>query len=109
MQDRIMFIEYKSAGTGLQGPARIGRVSFSNTGKTIYYKGAELQSLKGEGFKTNYYDLNSGDEYWVSGPKKNGEDMLYGGIVEIDEDVRHEYWTNIRGLPECVKEASYRG
>ena len=98
MQDRIMFIENKSNGDGLTGPARIGRVKFSKTGKTIYYRDAELQSLKGAGYKSNYYDLNTDDEYWVSGPKKNGQDTLYPDNIYIDEDVREEYWQSIRGL-----------
>jgi hypothetical protein len=39
-----MYIEYK--GDGLRGPARIGRVSFSKRGKTIYYGGKRFQNLK---------------------------------------------------------------
>lgn len=108
MKTRIMFIENKSGGDGLTGPARIGRVTFSKTGKTIYYRGAELQSLKGAGFKANYFDVNTGDEYWVSGPKKNGQDTLYQGKVEIDEDVRVDYWTGIRGLTGIEDESTFR-
>jgi len=108
MKSRIMYIENKSDGDGLMGHARIGRVTFSKTGKTIYYRGAELQSLKGQGFKANYIDVNSGDEYWISGPKKNGQDTLYPDCVEIDEDVRDEYWRDVRGLPEAANEADFR-
>lgn len=35
MPPRIMYIEYKDAG--LTGPGRIGRVTFSKTGRTIYW------------------------------------------------------------------------
>jgi hypothetical protein len=94
---RIMYIERKD--DGLTGPARIGRVTFSKTGKSIYYQGRLLQSLKGRGFKANYFDAESGEEYWISGCKKRGGDTLYGGVVEIDEDVREEYWTKIRKQP----------
>lgn len=103
MKERIMFIENKSYGDGLTGPARIGRVKFSKTGKTIYYKGAELQSLNGHGFKANYYDVNTGDGYWISGPKKNGQDTLYPDNITIDEDARDEYWRDIRGLASNVE------
>lgn len=103
-----MFIENKSDGDGLTGPARIGRVSFSKTGKTIYYHGVTLQSLKGYGYKANYYDVDTGDYYWVSGPKKNGQDTLYPDRVEVDEDVRVEYWRDIRGLPSSVGEKVFR-
>ena len=92
---RIMYIESK--GGGLIGSARIGRASFSKTGKTIYYQGKTFQSLKGAGFKSNYFEVESGEEYWISGPKRNGQDALYGGGgAEIDEEVREEYWQTIR-------------
>ena len=55
---RIMYIEQKAGG--LTGPARIGRVTFSKTGRTLYYQGQKFQSLKGAGFKSNYYDLDTG-------------------------------------------------
>ena len=97
-----MYIEDKSGG--LVGPARIGRVTFSKTGRSIYYQGRTFQSLKGLGFKANYHDLETGDPFWISGPKRDGGDALYGGStpIAIDEDVREEYWREIRGQPERV-------
>lgn len=94
----IMYIEEKP---GLAGHARIGRVTFSATRKTIYYASRKLQSLKG-GYKANYFNVESGLEYWISNCKRNGNDTLYPGIVEIDDDAREEYWTTIRGLPQNV-------
>src|ERR1700680_3967363 len=44
---RIMYVENKSGS--LNGPARIGRVMFSKTGKSISYGGRTFQSLKGSG------------------------------------------------------------
>lgn len=52
MKQRIMYIESKAGG--LTGPARIGRVTFSKSGTTIYYQGKAFQSLRGGGFKSNY-------------------------------------------------------
>ena len=100
MKNRVMYIESKA--DGLSGPARVGRVSFSKSGKTLYYGGRTFQSLKGSGFKANYFDVDSGDEYWISGCKRDGSDRLHGERVpvEIDDDVRVEYWTEIRGQPE---------
>ena len=91
MKSRIMYIENKSQG--LEGEARIGRVYFSKSGKTLYYRGMRFQSLKGAGFKANYFELESGDEYWISGPRKDRNDRLYGGNrgVQLDDDVREEY------------------
>jgi hypothetical protein len=45
MRPRIMYIECKAGG--LNGPARIGRVTFSKAGRTLYYRGQSFQSLKG--------------------------------------------------------------
>jgi hypothetical protein len=104
MKTRIMYIEDKSGG--LVGPARIGRVTFSKTGRTIYYQGRSFQSLKGQGFKSNYYNVETGEHFWISGPKRDGGDALYGGStsVEIDDDVREEYWRDIRRQPARIKD-----
>ncbi|MDX2273944.1 MAG: hypothetical protein NW206_00715 [Hyphomonadaceae bacterium] len=67
---RIMYIENKSGS--LNGPARIGRVTLSKTGKSIIYQGRTFQSLKGRGFKANYFDVETGEEFWISGPRKDG-------------------------------------
>lgn len=99
---RIVYIENKS--DQLVGPARIERVTFSKTGKSLYYQGKTFRSLKGSGFKANYYDVDSGEHFWISGPKRNGADGLYGPRpTPIDEDVREEYWTLIRRQPEKKK------
>jgi hypothetical protein len=95
---RIMYMENKSAG--LSGPARIGRVTLSNSGKSLSYAGRTFQSLKGAGFKANYFDIESGEEFWISGPRKDGADRLSAGSaapVDIDADVTEEYWRDIRG------------
>jgi len=90
-RSRIMYIEDKSSG--IEGPARIVRVYLSKSGKTFYYRGLKFQSLKGAGSKANYFEVESGDHYWISGPRKDQNDRLYGGNadVEIDEDVLEEY------------------
>lgn len=95
---RIMYIESKSGG--LNGPARIGRVTFSKSGKSVSYRGRTFQSLKGRGFKANFVDTESGEEVWISGPRKDGQDRLYPQstiAVEVDDDVAEEYWRDIRG------------
>ena len=90
-RSEIMYIEDKSSG--LEGNARIGRVYFSKSRKSLYYKGLMFQSLKGTGFKANFFEVESGDQYWISGPRKDKSDRLYGGNrgVEIDADVLEEY------------------
>ena len=97
MRSRIMYIECKASG--LTGPARIGRVTFSKTSRTLYYKDLAFASLKGRGFKSNYFELTSGEEYWISGCRKDGRDRLYGEAapVEVDADCHEEYWRDVRG------------
>ena len=93
MKREIRYIERKAGS--LEGPARIGWVTFSKTGKTIRYGGQEFRSLKGSGYKCNYFDVDTGDEYWISGVRKDRQDRLYGGRldeVEIDDDAKEEYF-----------------
>lgn len=87
-----MYIELKS-GQGDRGPARIGCATFSKSGATIYYKGKSFQRIKGGGISGNYFDVETSEEYWISGVKKNGEDRHWAGsgAVEIDADVKQEY------------------
>jgi hypothetical protein len=106
MKPRIMYIELKA--DGVNGPARIGRVTFSQSGKTIYYRGRTFRSCGGQGFLCNYFDVETNEGYWISGCKRNGEDRLYPGTIEIDEDVRDEYWTLIRRQPENKKRKNIR-
>ncbi len=93
----------QKAGThGVQGPAVIGRVTYSQTGRTLYYKGRKLKKTGG-GYKYNHFDEETGELFWISGPKKNGEDGLYGyRPVPIDGDVRKEYWVGGRRMKENV-------
>lgn len=102
-----MYIEDKSEG--LSGPARIGRVTFSKTGQTLYYQGRTFASLKGNGYKANYYDVDSGEHFWISGCKKSGVDALYSNTVTIDEDVLDEYWVEIRNKPEMIANRLIKG
>jgi hypothetical protein len=105
MKTRIMYIEYK--GQGIVGPARIGRVTFSKSRKSVHYRGRTFQTLAGNGFKSNYFDVQTGEEYWISGCRKDGRDALYGNQVEIDDDAREEYWLKIRNRPGSAGLSSF--
>jgi len=96
-----MYIESKASG--LNGTARIGRVFLSKTGRTLYYKDQEfIRSTFG--LKSNHIDAKTRGEYWISGPRRDGKDRLYASNIpiEIDDDVRVEYWVEIRKKPDCV-------
>lgn len=86
----LRYIELKS-GHGDAGPAWIGRVRMSRTRRTVYFNGRALK--RGSGIAGNYYDLETGEEYWISGVKKNGQDRHWagGGTVWIEAGVVDEY------------------
>jgi hypothetical protein len=44
MEERVMYVELKT-GFNHDGPAWIGRVRFSKTGRTLYYRGRRLATL----------------------------------------------------------------
>jgi hypothetical protein len=91
-----MYIEDKSAG--LNGPARIGRVSFSKSGRSYEYGGRRFLKC-GSGYKYNCIEEETGAHFWISGPRKDGDDRLYISRmpIEIDPDVHDEYWRKVRG------------
>ncbi len=97
-----MYIECKKEE--LVGEARIGRVTFSKSMRSIYYHEKTFKTLKGTGFKSNYFDVDTGEHYWISGCRKDGADRLYGERlpIYIDKDIQEEYWRNIRNLPKMV-------
>src|SRR6476646_1759572 len=106
MEPQIKYVERKT--DGLRGVGRIVRVSFSSTGKTIYYGDRTLVPLHGWAFKANYIDRRTREEFWVSNPHRDGNDSLLPAIVEIDADAREEYWTKIRDQSSNSERASYR-
>ena len=103
-----MYVEYKGSDNDIVGPARIGSVTFSKTGRSLRYRGREFNSLNGRGFKANYYDSETREQYWISGCKKDETDALYSTTVEIDDDAREEYWVKIRNKPESKEIKSFK-
>ncbi len=92
MEIEIKYIELKS-GFSDDGPAWIGMVSFSKSRKTIYFNGKAFRSLSGKGINGNFYEVESGDEYWISSVKKNQEDRhVFGrGRIIVEKRILSEY------------------
>jgi hypothetical protein len=90
METRLMYIELKS-GYSDNGPAWIGLVTFSRTKTTIYFNNKAYKKNRGTG--SNFCDIETGEEYWISGVKKNGEDRHWAGNgkILIDKEVIDEY------------------
>lgn len=93
LQRRLMYLENKEGD--IDGKrARIGWVEFSRSGRSVYYRGRTLASIRGSGVTGNFRDVETNEEYWVSGVKRDGKDALHwqGHIaVVVDEDAREEY------------------
>ena len=96
MKKQLMYIELKS-GYSDNGPAWIGLVEFSKSGQTVYFDNKALKKLKVPGPFANHYNIETGDEYWVSGVKKNGQDRHWAGngVIMIDKVSVDEYLTFI--------------
>ena len=97
-----MYIENKSEGHS--GSAWIGFVEFSKSGQTVYFDNKALKKLKTTGISGNHFDIETGEEYWISGVKKNGEDRhkFGGGKIMLDENCVEEYlrFINIEQVDE---------
>ena len=89
LQRRLMYVENKD-GTLDGADARIGWVTFSKTGKTIFYRGKELLKAKGGVTRGNFIDVATGEEHWVSGAKKRGSNGHWAEspLIKIDPDAK---------------------
>ena len=52
--------------------------------------------------------MKTGEEYWISGCRKDGRDALYNTDVEIDDNAMEEYWLHIRHMPENLEKKKFR-
>jgi len=92
-----MYIELKS-GHSDNGPAWIGYVTSSKTGRTLYFDGRGLMKLKGQRRTAsggNYVDMETGESFWVSGIKKNGQDRHWAGSGKV--------WVEAAALSEYLE------
>jgi len=78
----LRYIELKS-GFSDNGPAWIGYVTPSRTGRTIYFNGRALCKAKGGWDGGNHCDMETRQSFWVSGVKKNGADRHWAGSGKI--------------------------
>ena len=106
MRKEIMYLEQKV--DGLRGDGHIGRVGFSKTGKTLFYADRTLRNTKGGPLEANFIDEETWEDFWVCVPREDGCDAHFAGVIQIDEDVREEYWADIRKQPESSANTTYK-
>lgn len=99
MAERIMYVQLKTGYNTDRGPAWITRLRFSKSWSTAYFRGLALRHVAGT-FDSNFVDLETGDEYWISGPKRDRTDGRYSNAQpSIDGDVQDEYRAFLAGAP----------
>ncbi|TXL61478.1 hypothetical protein [Aeromicrobium terrae] len=98
MARRIMFVQQKTGYDTDAGPSFIGWVEFNRSWKTARVHGRVLHKFAG--FDSNFYDHETGDEFWLSGPKRDRTDTRYGPRnTTVDEDAREAYEAFLAGAP----------
>ena len=90
MKIEIRYIELKT-GYSDDGPAWIGKVKLSKSGQTIYFNDKAFR--KGLSTYGNYYDVETKEDYWVSGVKKGATNRHWAGHGKIflDKSIIQEY------------------
>jgi hypothetical protein len=104
---RVMYVENQSGD--IDGvPGRIGWVTCSRSGLTVYYRGRKLRRARGGGIAGNHFDVATREECWVSGIEKNGRDAHWAVPiqVEVDADATEKYRRLRAGLEPVSANAS---
>jgi hypothetical protein len=95
MAKRIMYVQLKSGYNTDAGPSWIGWVRFTRTWRTAYFHGRTLRRVTGTAyanFDANFYDAETGEEFWISGPKRDRTDGRYRHQLPlVEEDARAAY------------------
>jgi hypothetical protein len=104
MKTEIKYLELKSGFSG-NGPAWIGLVSFSKSGKTIYFDGKAFQRIGSARIQGNFINIENRDEYWIFGVKRDLSDRhkFGGGKILVEKRILNEY-LKIIGKSELQKD-----
>ena len=93
-----MCVQIKTCDNTDKGPAWISRVRFSKIWQTAYWRGRTL--ARGQGFDSNFHDVDTQEEFWLSGPNRNETDGRYSSALpEVDQDAREPWEAFLEGAP----------
>ncbi|WP_111768153.1 hypothetical protein [Nakamurella deserti] len=96
MPRRLMFVQLKSGHDTDQGPSWITWVDFNRTWKTARFHGRELRRF--QGVRGNFADLDTREEFWLSGPKRDRTDARYSAArPTVDPDAAAAYAAYLAG------------
>lgn len=86
-----MFVQLKTGHDIDRGPAWISVVSFSRSWRTATWHGRRLRRTTGL-FDANFVDEETGDWYWLSGPRRDLGDTRNARVVPtVDDDAAQPY------------------
>lgn len=98
-----MFVQLKSGHDLDRGPSWIGWVDFNRSWKTARFHGRELR--RSQGPDGNFFDVETGEWFWLSGPKRDRSDTRYGPEPpKVDDDARDAYYAFLAGAPPPGRE-----
>jgi hypothetical protein len=91
MKSELLYVELVPKDSIHTGPAWIGYGQFNRSRKTVYFDGKIFG--KGRSPLGNFVDIVSGEYYWISGVKRNGQDRHWAGFgkISIDKNAVSEY------------------
>ena len=96
-----MYVQLKTGYPLDQGPAWIARVRFSKTWRTVYFHGRTLARVTGTAYANrdwNFYDVQTGEGFWISGPKRKRTDARYSSQQpEVEPTARAAYEAFLAG------------
>jgi hypothetical protein len=99
MARRIMYVQLKTGYNLDLGRAWICWVRFTRTWQTAYVHGRTLRRSRGM-FDANFFDIETDEEFWLSGPKRDRTDGRYSRVQPtVDEDARRAYEAFLLGDP----------
>jgi hypothetical protein len=74
-------------------------VRFSKTWQTAYWHGRTLRRCTGV-FDANFFDVETGEDFWISGPHRDRRDTRYSDVVPfVDPDAQEAYERFLLGEP----------
>ena len=97
MAERVMFVQLKTAHDADRGPAWVSVVRFNRSWKTAYWHDKTLRRWPGM-HDANFYDVETREEYWVSGPHRDQSDTRFSTVAPtIDPDAADAYRAFLAG------------
>lgn len=100
---RIMYVQLKSGFDTDRGPAWIDWVEFSKSWRSAYFQGRTLHRVTGTygaNFDANFYDVETDERFWLSGPKRDRSDGRYSKQQPaVTPEAREAYEAFLLGAP----------